>query len=89
MLCATGVLREPILYLSLYFKQHRPAYYDLLDRVRAKGDWETWLAFFLTGVRDTAEQAAHDRSEPEEPELRARPAPDDQRDGGGRDEIEN
>jgi Fic family protein len=58
LLCATGVLREPILYLSLYFKQHRAAYYDLLDRVRAKGDWETWLEFFLTGVRDTAEQAA-------------------------------
>jgi Fic family protein len=58
LLCAAGVLREPILYLSLYFKQHRPAYYDLLDRVRAKGDWETWLDFFLTGVGDTAEQAA-------------------------------
>ena len=58
MLCAAGVLREPILYLSLYFKQHRPAYYDLLDRVRSNGDWETWLIFFLTGVRDTAEQAA-------------------------------
>ena len=58
LLCAAGVLREPILYLSLYFKQHRPAYYDLLDRVRITGDWETWLEFFLTGVGDTAEQAA-------------------------------
>lgn len=58
LLCAAGVLREPILYLSLYFKQHRSDYYDLLDRVRAKGDWEVWLDFFLTGVRDTAEQAA-------------------------------
>ena len=58
LLCAAGALREPILYLSLYFKQHRSAYYDLLDRVRAKGDWETWLEFFLTGVGDTAEQAA-------------------------------
>ena len=58
LLCAAGVLREPILYLSLYFKQHRSAYYDLLDRVRAKGDWETWIEFFLTGVRDTAEQAS-------------------------------
>jgi Fic family protein len=58
LLCAGGVLREPILYLSLYFKQHRAAYYDLLDRVRAKGDWEAWLDFFLTGVRDTSEQAA-------------------------------
>lgn len=57
LLCAGGVLREPILYLSLYFKQHRPTYYDLLDRVRVKGDWEAWLEFFLTGVRDTAEQA--------------------------------
>lgn len=57
LLCAGGVLREPILYLSLYFKQNRPLYYELLDRVRAKGDWEAWLEFFLTGVRDTAEQA--------------------------------
>src|SRR5438309_11515576 len=58
LLCATGALREPILYLSLYFKEHRSTYYDLLDRVRARGDWEIWLDFFLTGVRDTAEQAA-------------------------------
>lgn len=58
LLCGTGALREPILYLSLYFKQHRPAYYELLDGVRARGDWEKWLEFFLTGVRDSAEQAA-------------------------------
>jgi Fic family protein len=58
LLCAAGVLRDPILYLSLYFKQHRSAYYELLDRVRAKGDWEAWLDFFLTGVRDTATQGA-------------------------------
>jgi len=57
MLCAQGVMREPILYLSLYFKKHRAAYYDLLDRVRAKGDWEAWVHFFLTGVKETAEQA--------------------------------
>ena len=44
--------------LSLYFKAHRSAYYDLLDRVRAKGDWEVWLEFFLTGVKETADQAA-------------------------------
>ena len=58
LLCAAGALREPILYLSLYFKQHRSAYYDSLDRVRTKGDWEAWLDFFLIGVRDTADQAA-------------------------------
>jgi Fic family protein len=58
LLCAQDVIREPILYLSLYFKTHRSAYYDLLDRVRAKGDWEAWLDFFLTGVKETADQAA-------------------------------
>jgi Fic family protein len=58
LLCAKDALREPILYLSLYFKTNRAAYYELLDRVRTKGDWEAWLDFFLVGVRDTAEQAA-------------------------------
>jgi Fic family protein len=52
-----GVLSEPLLYLSLYFKQHRAEYYRLLDRVRAEGDWETWLDFFLEGVEQTAANA--------------------------------
>jgi len=58
LLCAAGAIREPILYLSLYFKTNRARYYELLDRVRAHGDWETWIEFFLTGVTETAEQAA-------------------------------
>lgn len=49
-----GLLAQPLLYLSLYFKQHRPVYYDLLDRVRASGDWEAWVDFFLEGVETTA-----------------------------------
>jgi Fic family protein len=49
-----GVLRQPLLYLSLYFKQHRAEYYGQLDAVRTTGDWETWLDFFLEGVADTA-----------------------------------
>ncbi len=57
LFCHTGVLREPLLYLSLYFKQHRQEYYDLLDRVRRDGDWEAWLTFFLEGVRVTADGA--------------------------------
>jgi len=57
LLCAAGALHEPILYLSLYFKTNRQMYYELLDRVRVSGDWETWLEFFLTGVKTTAEQA--------------------------------
>jgi Fic family protein len=52
-----GMLREPLLYLSLYFKQHRQQYYDLLQSVRLTGDWESWLHFFLTGVQETATQA--------------------------------
>jgi Fic family protein len=52
-----GMLHEPLLYLSLYLKQHRAVYYELLDRVRREGDWEAWLAFFLHGVRETAEGA--------------------------------
>lgn len=57
LLCHAGILREPLLYLSLYFKQHRGTYYELLDRVRRDGDWEAWLAFFLDGVRASAEGA--------------------------------
>ena len=55
LLLHAGVLQEPLLYLSLYLKQHRNTYYDLLNRVRETGDWEAWLAFFLEGVRVTAE----------------------------------
>jgi Fic family protein len=57
LLCQAGVLREPLLYLSLFLKQHRSVYYELLDRVRQDGDWEVWLAFFLDGVRQVAEGA--------------------------------
>jgi Fic family protein len=57
LLCHAGVLREPILYLSLYFKQRRDEYYRLLEEVRKTGDWERWMAFFLEGVRQTADSA--------------------------------
>ena len=58
LLCEAGVLRQPLLYLSVYFKRHRERYYELLDRVRRTGDWEAWLVFFLQGVHETAEDAA-------------------------------
>jgi Fic family protein len=57
LLCIEGALSEPLLYLSLYFKEHRDTYYDLLQRVRVEGDWEAWVNFFLEGVIETAEQA--------------------------------
>jgi len=52
-----GLLSQPLLYLSLYFKQHRSEYYRLLDIVRMEGDWEAWLDFFLEGVEQTASNA--------------------------------
>lgn len=57
ILCAEGALSQPLLYLSLYLKEHRQEYYELLQRVRMDGDWEAWLRFFLAGVISTAEQA--------------------------------
>jgi Fic family protein len=56
-LCVNGVLRKPLLYLSLYLKSHRREYYRLLQEVREHGNWEAWLDFFLAGVADTANQA--------------------------------
>lgn len=56
-LCGDGVLREPSLYLSLYFKRNRDLYYELLQRIRTEGAWEDWLDFFLEGVRETGQQA--------------------------------
>lgn len=57
LLCNGGMLDEPILYLSLYLKQNRQIYYDLLQEVRTRGTWEVWLEFFLDGVCKTAKQA--------------------------------
>lgn len=54
ILVQSGALSEPILYLSLYLKQFRSTYYDLLNQLRDDGDWEAWLLFFLEGVRLTA-----------------------------------
>ncbi len=53
-----GLIPEPILYLSLYFKTHKKLYYDLLQSVRETGNWEDWIEFFLEGVIETSQQAA-------------------------------
>lgn len=57
LLCAEGVLANPILYLSLYFKTYREEYYGLLQRVRTEGAWGDWLRFFLEGVQAVSKQA--------------------------------
>jgi Fic family protein len=54
LLLVGGLLSQPLLYLSLYFKLHREVYYELLNRVRTHGDWEAWVDFFLEGVMLTA-----------------------------------
>jgi len=56
-LVADNVLREPILYPSLFFKAHRALYYELLNEVRLRGDWERWLDFFADGIQVSATQA--------------------------------
>jgi len=58
MLTAGQMLREPVLYLSLFFKKYRRLYYDRLNGTRENDGWNQWLDFFLQGVRDTANQAA-------------------------------
>lgn len=57
LLCANNVLKEPMLYLSLYFKTHRTTYYELLNSVRENGDWEEWLEFFADAIIETSNQA--------------------------------
>ena len=57
LLCLEGVLRQPVLYLSLYLKQHRRRYHELLGHVRSDGEWEDGVAFIATGVEETANAA--------------------------------
>lgn len=57
ILVAAGLLKEPLLYLSLFFKKHRQTYYERLNQVRLSGDWESWLQFFVDAIAETANQA--------------------------------
>jgi Fic family protein len=57
LLCERGALKRPLLYLSFYFKRYRTVYYDRLQATRDKGDWESWLKFFLRGVSEVSEEA--------------------------------
>ncbi|WP_188860658.1 Fic family protein [Marinobacterium nitratireducens] len=57
ILVEAGVLHQPLLYLSLFFKKYRQTYYDRLQQVRTSGDWENWLLFFVDAVSATAAQA--------------------------------
>ena len=52
-----GLLKSPLLYLSLFFKRHREEYFRRLTAVRAEGDWESWTDFFLDGIATIADEA--------------------------------
>jgi len=57
LLCENDILKQPLLYLSHYFKEHRSEYYDRLQAVRERGDWEGWLMFFLKAVIEVSREA--------------------------------
>jgi Fic family protein len=57
LLCEKAILQRPLLYLSYYFKRNRSEYYDRLQAIRDRGDWEGWLRFFLQGVYEVAQEA--------------------------------
>jgi Fic family protein len=57
LLCEQKVLRRPLLYLSAYFKRHQDEYYELLQAIHSSGDWQSWLKFFLKGVKDVSREA--------------------------------
>lgn len=58
-----GRLSEPLLYLSAFIDAHKGDYYDLLQRVRTHGDWESWIRFFLQGVTEIATEAGQQAKE--------------------------
>lgn len=62
-LCQKGILARPLLYLSIYLKQHRKEYYSLLQEIRIEGNWEPWLKFFLLGIIAVSKEALENAKE--------------------------
>lgn len=59
LLCSWKVLDKPLLYISYFFKAHRTEYYARLMEIRLRGDWESWIKFFLRAVKESSELATH------------------------------
>ncbi|HEX3652079.1 MAG TPA: Fic family protein [Rhizomicrobium sp.] len=57
LLCEKEILLKPVLYLSFYLRKHRSVYYELLQGTRDRGDYESWLKFFLRGVSEVSLEA--------------------------------
>ncbi len=71
-----GILRQPLLYLSYYFKRNRAEYYDRLMTVRLEGDWEGWVKFFLRGIIEISEESTESARKIDELRVRAKAAID-------------
>jgi Fic family protein len=54
-LIMTGLLEQPILFLSGYIIETKSEYYRLLQEVRTNNKWEDWILYILKGVEITAE----------------------------------
>lgn len=52
-----GLIEYPVLYLSYFFKKNRNRYYELLNNVRIKGEFEEWIKFFIEGICEISEDA--------------------------------
>lgn len=57
LLCRYSLVERPILYPSLFFKEHRREYYRRLAAIRLEGDWEGWIKFYLRAVKSVSERA--------------------------------
>ena len=52
-----GLIEYPVLYLSYFFKKNRNRYYELLNNIRIKGEFEEWIKFFIDGICEISEDA--------------------------------
>ena len=52
-----GLIEYPVLYLSYFFKKNRNRYYELLNNIRIKGEFEECIKFFIDGICEISEDA--------------------------------
>ncbi|MBW1931236.1 MAG: Fic family protein [Deltaproteobacteria bacterium] len=50
------LLSKPMFYLSAYLERNREQYYQALNAISEKEDWNGWIRFFLMAVIDQAKE---------------------------------
>lgn len=55
VLSASGILTQPVFYLSGYVVRHKDEYYARLRAVTERDEWEEWVLFMLRACEVTAE----------------------------------